>query len=507
MVRVEQASKNIKYSTIAYIINNLLKFVVRLVFVKSLSIEYLGIHGLLSNLLAMLSLAELGVGPAIVYSLYKPLAEKDTETIKALMALFRKAYAAIGISIIGIGVFMMPWLDWFIKSNTISDIQWFYFVFLLNTGISYFYSYKGNLLIADQKQYINSIYQSSGQIALAVLQIIFLFVYPSYLIYILLMLLVTVSENYAVVKKVVRVYPYLQEKNVQTLSADLKNTIIKNVKAMVAHKIGGMAVFSTSNLILSKFVGLTAVALYSNYYLVISAVNNFSGQFFASITASIGNLLVLESSEKKNKIFKIIEFTVAWQAMIVSCGLYGLFNVLIELWLGKKFLFDEVIVNCLIVNFYFTYMRKAVLAFRDASGLYWNDRYKPLAEAVINLAASVYLTIHYGVVGVIWGGIISTLLTCFWVEPYVLFRNGIDVKLKDYFKDYFKYAAVTLLTAVFSKWLYNKLFCEVTIINFILGVILCLVISNAVWILLFRKREEMAYLRNVARDKFGMRFL
>ena len=174
MARVEQASKNIKYSTIAYIINNLLKFVVRLVFVKSLSIEYLGIHGLLSNLLAMLSLAELGVGPAIVYSLYKPLAEKDTETIKALMALFRKAYAAIGISIIGIGVSMMPWLDWFIKSNTISDIQWFYFVFLLNTGISYFYSYKGNLLIADQKQYINSIYQSSGQIALAVLQIIFL---------------------------------------------------------------------------------------------------------------------------------------------------------------------------------------------------------------------------------------------------------------------------------------------------------------------------------------------
>ncbi|KAB4586816.1 hypothetical protein GA053_26610 [Bacteroides thetaiotaomicron] len=152
-------------------------------------------------------------------------------------------------------------------------------------------------------------------------------------------------------------------------------------------------------------------------------------------------------------------------------------------------------------------MRMAVNAFKDASGLYWNDRYKPLAESVINLIASVYLTIHYGVIGVIWGGIISTLLTCFWVEPYVLFRNSIEIKLKDYFKDYFKYAAVTLLTAVVSKWLYTKLFTEVTIINFVLGVVLCLVVTNAVWVLVFRKREEMVYLRNIARDKFDMKFL
>lgn len=152
-------------------------------------------------------------------------------------------------------------------------------------------------------------------------------------------------------------------------------------------------------------------------------------------------------------------------------------------------------------------MRKAVLTFSDASGLYWNDRYKPLAETIITPIVSIYLTIYYGVIGVIWGGIISTLLISFWVEPYVLFRNSIDIRLKDYFKDYFKYAAVTLLTAVFSKWLYSRLFSEVTVINFILGVILCLIISNSVWILVFRKREEMAYLRNIAREKFGMRFL
>lgn len=506
-MRLELAGKNIKYATITYLLKIALQFVVRLVFVHQLPVEYLGINGLFTNLLAMLSLAELGVGTAIVYSLYKPLAEKDTETVNALMRLFQKAYTGIGLFIIVAGICVLPLLDWFIKGNAVAAIHWFYIIFLLNTSVSYFYSYKRSLLIADQKQYINSIYQNGGQIALAVLQIMALLFYPSYWLYIILMMLVTVGENFAVAKKADAVYPFLQAKAVKKLDVGIKKTIIKNVKAMVAHKIGGMAVFSTSNLILSKFVGLASVGLYSNYYLVISAVNSFAGQFFASVTASIGNLIVLESSQKKADIFKVTEFIVAWQAMIVSGGFYVLFNPLIELWLGKRFLFDEVIVNWLIVNFYLMYMRKAVLAFHDASGLYWNDRYKPLAEAVINLIASVYFTIHYGVIGVIWGGIISTLLTCFWVEPYVLFRNSIDIKLKDYFKDYFKYAAVTWLTAVFSKWLYSKLFNEVTIINFVCGVILCMVVTNAVWIVLFRKREEMAYLRSVARDKFGMKFL
>ena len=506
-MRIEQASKNIKYSIITYVLKLTLQFVVRLIFVRALPIEYLGINGLFTNLLAMLSLAELGVGPAIVYSLYKPLAEQDTETVKALMRLFQKAYSSIGVFIIVVGICVLPWLDWFIKGNSVNDIYWFYVIFLLNTGVSYFYSYKRNLLIADQKQYINSIYQSGGQIVLAVLQIIALLVYPSYWLYIILMLLVTVCENFAVAKKANQVYPYLKDRTVKKLDVNIRKTIIKNVKAMIAHKIGGMALFSTSNLILSKFVGLAAVGLYSNYYLVISAVNSFASQFFASITAGIGNLIALESGKKKADIFKVTEFMVAWQSMIVSCGFYVLLNQLIELWLGKRFLFDTVIADCLIVNFYLMYMRKAVNTFKDASGLYWNDRYKPLAEAAINLAASVYLTIHYGVIGVIWGGIISTLLTCFWVEPYVLFRNGIDIKLKDYFKDYLQYAVLTVLTAVFSKWLYGKLFIEVTIINFVLGVGLCLLLSNIIWIVLFRKREEMKYLRNVARDKFGMKFL
>ena len=173
-----------------------------------------------------------------------------------------------------------------------------------------------------------------------------------------------------------------------------------------------------------------------------------------------------------------------------------MFNPFVELWVGKGYLFDEAVVAAMAFSFYLTYMRKAVLMFRDAAGLYWNDRYKPVAEAIINLTASIYLTIHYGVIGVVIGGIISTLLTCFWVEPYILFNNGINIKLKDYFIDYFKFTAVAFAGTFISKVLYSNLFAKVSLINFIVGIFICVNVILVLWFVVFRNREEMKYLRN-----------
>ena len=489
-----KTSKNIKYSAINYIIINLLKFLVRLAFIKTLSIEYLGVNGLFSNVLTMLSLAELGIGPAIVYSLYKPLAYNDKDTIIAIMRLFKKVYVTIGIVIFILGLLLYPWLDSFIKDNqSISNLHYFYLVFLLNTAVSYLWTYNRSLLIADQKQYIVNICQTIMQIIITSLQILCLFIFKSYWSYIILMLIGTITNNLYITKKANKLYPYLKEAS-KSLEQRIKQQIIKNTKAMIAHKIGSMVVFSSSNLILSKFVGLASVGLYSNYYMVIAALNSFASKFFGAITASIGNLIVLEESSKKVKAFKLMEFVTALQAAICFCGLYVLFNLFVELWVGKEYLFDKVIVDAMAFLFYLTHMRKAVLMFRSAAGLYWNDRYKPVAEAVINLIVSVYLTIHYGVIGVVFGGIISTLLTCFWVEPYVLFNNGIDVKLKDYFIDYFKFTVVAFTSAFISKLLYTNLFDKVSLINFIAGIFLCVAVTLLLWVIVFRKREEMQYL-------------
>lgn len=499
---IQAVGRNIKYSVVNYIAVNLLKFIVRMVFVKTLPIEYLGVNGLFSNVLVMLSLAELGIGPAIVYSLYKPLAYGDKETIKSIMCFFKKVYIAVGCIILALGLMLFPFLDIFIKEGqSVPQVHYFYLVFLLNTVVSYLWTYKRSLLIADQKQYVVNIYQAVVQVLVAVLQMIFLLIFADYWCFIILMLMGTVLENFSIAHKADKEYPYLNEKSA-ALDLDIKQQIIKNTKAMICHKIGGMVVFSSSNLVLSKFAGLAAVGLYSNYYMVIAALNTFAAKFFESITASIGNLMVLEENSKKIKAFKITEFITALQAAICFCGLYVLFNSFVELWVGKDYLFSEAVVAAMAFSFYLTYMRKVVLMFRDACGLYWNDRYKPLAESVINLAASIYLTINYDVIGVVLGGIISTLLTCFWVEPYVLFNNGIDIKLKDYFIDYLKFTVVALLAAVTSQLVYSSLFTNVTILNFISGILICVIITLTLWFVVFYKREEMQYLVKLVKSKF-----
>ncbi len=494
--------KNVKYSVVNYIIINLLKFIVRVVFIQTLSIEYLGINGLFGNVLEMLSLAELGIGPAIVYSLYKPLAYGDKKIVKSIMRLFKKVYIAVGAVILVLGLALFPFLDNFIKDGqSVPQVHYFYLVFLLNTVVSYLWTYKRSLLIADQKQYIVNIYQAAVQVLVAVLQIIFLLIFADYWCFIILMLIGTVLENFSIARKADKEYPYLNEA-AEVLDLEIKQQIVKNTKAMICHKIGSMVVFSSSNLVLSKFAGLAAVGLYSNYYMVIAALNAFAAKFFESITASIGNLMVVEESGKKIKAFKVTEFITALQAAICFCGLYVLFNPFVELWVGKVYLFSEAVVAAMALSFYLTYMRKAVLMFRDACGLYWNDRYKPLAESVINLTASIYLTIHYGVIGVVIGGIISTLLTCFWVEPYVLFNNGIDIKLKDYFADYLIFTAVSLLSGLTSKFIYSSLFDKVTLVNFMVGVLICVSVTFVLWYVIFRNREETQYLMKLVKSKF-----
>lgn len=491
---IQAVGRNIKYSAVNYIAVNLLKFIVRMVFVKILPIEYLGVNGLFTNVLAILSLAELGIGPAIVYSLYKPLAYGDKETVKSIMFLFKKVYIAVGATILVLGLALFSFLDSFIKDGqSVPQVHYFYLVFLLNTVVSYLWTYKRSLLIADQKQYVVNVYQATVQVFVAVLQIIFLLIFADYWCFIILMLVGTVFENFSIARKADKEYPYLNEAS-EALDLEIKQQIVKNTKAMICHKIGGMVVFSSSNLVLSKFAGLAAVGLYSNYYMVIAALNTFAAKFFESITASIGNLMVLEESCKKIKVFKITEFITALQASICFCGLYVLFNPFVELWVGKAYLFSEAVVAAMAFSFYLTYMRKAVLMFRDACGLYWNDRYKPLAESVINLAASIYLTVHYGVIGVVLGGIISTLLTCFWIEAYVLFNNGIDIKLKEYFINYLKFAVVALLSATVSKFVYNSLFAKVTLVNFVVGIFICISITLVLWYAVFKNREETQYL-------------
>ena len=502
-MRTESSIKNLLYSLGGQGVTLLLKLISRFIFVRILTSEYLGLNGLFSNILSLLSLVELGIGPAMVYSLYKPLAKNDREKIKSLMRVYRIAYNIIGTIILIVGVCITPFLSFFIKDMPdIQNIELIYFLFVLNSSISYFYVYKKSLIEADQKRYISTLYHSIFSILLTFMQTIVLIITHNYIAYLITQVIITILENIAISMKANKLHPYIKEKNIKKLDEKEVKSLTKNISAMVFHKIGSVVVTVTDNLIISKFIGLVEVGIYSNYLVIINALKSILNQIFTSITASIGNLVVLESEKKTYDVFKKVLFLNFWIYSFVSICLVVLFNDFITIWVGKGYLFNMSVVTIITINFYITGMRKTVLTFRDALGLYWQDRYKPICEALINIIASILLVKYFGIIGVFVGTFISTILTCFWVEPYILFKYGIKQKVKNYFKTILKYSVVTVLMALITYFICSFVSMSTLILTFIVKIIICLIVPNVCYILLFRTKEEFKYFVKMLIDIF-----
>lgn len=493
MSRTKSSLINFIFAMIGQGIGLVVSFIARIFFVKILGSEYLGLNGLFTNILTVLSLAELGVGNAITYSLYKPLAENDINKCNLLMQLYKKIYIIIGITILILGISLTPFLSIFIKEiPKIPNINLIYILFVLNTAISYFYSYKRNLIIADQNRYIATIYRYGFYILLNIFQIIYLLLVKDYIGFLVIQIITTLLENILVSIKANKMYPYLREKKQFKLDNDTKKEIFNNTKAMMMHKIGGVIVNSTDNIILSRFVGLVAVGIYSNYYLIISALNLIFGQIFSSLTASIGNLCASSKKEKQFEIFKHINFLTFWIFSFSTISLLILFNPFIELWVGKEYIFNFDIVLILAINFYISGLRKSVLTFREASGLFQKDKYKSIIEAIINLVTSIILAIKFGTFGVFLGTFISSVTTCVWIEPYVLYKYGFNKKLSLYFRTYFKQLSLTILIAIVTYLLCSIIKFNIYI-SFTIKALICLIIPNTILYLIYRKTENFQY--------------
>lgn len=498
MNRTQKSLKNITAAAIGQSFGLIISFVARIFFVQILGKEYLGLNGLFSNILTILSLAELGVGEAITFSLYKPLAKHDTDKCRALMQLYKKVYTIIGVVIFVLGLAVSPFLNYLIKDvPDIPNIQLIFILFVLNTSISYFFSYKRNLIIADQNRYIATIYRYGFFFVLNVAQIICLATTKNYILFLSLQIITTLLENIAISLKANQLYPYLKNKESESLDKRDKNEIIKNTKAMLMHKVGGIIVSSTDNLLLSKFVNLASVGLYSNYYLITNAINLVFNQVFSSITASVGNLCVGKDYEKQYKTYKKVDFLNYWITSFATICLICLFSPLITIWLGNEYTFNFLTTLIIVINFYVYGMRKTNLTFREASGLFYKDRWKAVIEAEINLVASIILAIHFGVFGVFLGTFISSITTCVWVEPYILYKYQFKKKLRSYFGTYIKRAALTTIIATAMYYLCSFVNSGDQYIDFSAKLIACLAIPNFVMWLIFRKANEFRYFKDL----------
>lgn len=455
--------------------------------------EYLGLNGTFSNILSTLSLAELGIGSAITYSLYKPLAERDEKQVAARMALFRRAYWVIGIIVALLGGCLTPSLPVLIRDlPDIPYIDLIYLLFVLNISLSYFFSYKQSLIIADQRQYITTTYHLSLNVLLQLAQALFLWLTRNYFAYLGLQIGMTLLENLILSHIANRLYPYINTNRYEKIAPIAKSEIIKNTKAMISHKVGSIVVFSTDNLLISYFVGVVAVGLYSNYQMITGALTSIYGQFFNALTAGIGNLGVTAAPKQVLTVFRRLNFAGNWLYGFSAVSLAVLLNPFIELWLGADYLFGEGVVCLIAMNFYVTGMRQTVLTFRDAEGLYWYDRHKPIAESIVNLVVSAVLAVPFGVAGIFIGTFVSTMTTCFWIEPIVLFKYGLHTSVKSFFQDYAVNTVVTLLTFA-AVWYLCEALPGTGVPLFIGKMVVCAVGGNIGYLLVYWRRDEFHY--------------
>lgn len=488
--RTEYSMVNTSVAFIAQITAILMGFFTRVVFTHTLSEGYVGINGLFTDILNILSLSELGVGTAITYALYGPIAQKDTKKQQILMRMFRTFYRITAAVVLVAGLCLIPFLNVLMKNRPdVDHLLLIYLLYLLNSVISYLLIYKKTLVDAHQMNYLTVINHNGFLVIQDILQIIILLTTKNFILFLLAAVVCTITANIAMSKQADRLFPYLKETCEEKLPENERKDIIKNVKAMLMHKIGEVAVNNTDNLLISGFVGVISAGVYSNYYLVIGSVRQVLDQALQGVTASVGNLGATEDGKKVRHVFADLFFIGQWMFGFAGICLLEMLNPFVELAFGKQYLFTEDIVLILCINFFVTGTRRAVLIFKESMGLFWYDRYKSLIEAVLNLAISILLVENLGIAGVFLGTLCSTLLTSFWVEPYVLYRHRFHENPVRFFLKYAWHlmvmAAVWGLTHVCCRWYEGGV-----LGNLLVRFVICMVVPNVLLLLCYCRTAE-----------------
>lgn len=504
MSRTANTGKNFAFSVLSIFLNSILGFITRTVFIKEIGITYLGANGLFTNILSMLSLTELGIGSAIAFSLYKPLAENDIKTIKSLMYFYKKAYRYIALVITVMGLGIIPFLDVLIKDpGEMKHIPLIYCVFLYNTVISYLFTYKITLLSADQKSYLMTNVNMIIGIVTSGVQFIIIIVFKNYFVYLFVGAFINTFQWYFVNKYIFKRYPYLKEKDIEPLDSENKKTITKNVKAMIFHKMGELCINQTDNIVISSFINIATVGLYNNYYMLINIVNRFALSFFNAASASLGNLIATESYDKRYIVFKRYNFLGFWVFGWTGICLYVLLNPFIELWLGQEYLIDQFTLSLVIFNYYLVGMRTTIGNVKMAAGLYAQDQWAPLVQSAINLIVSIVGAIHIGLAGVFLGTVVSSICVPCWFRPLIVYKYTFKRSPKEYFVEYFKYIAIVFMGLVcvegINQFIANRLALNMYL-NFVIEMIVCTLIPNLIVIIIFHKNEEFNYVIGLAKN-------
>ncbi|EQB88377.1 O-antigen/teichoic acid export membrane protein [Clostridium punense] len=500
-MRIKNAKRNVMYGIITYLLLMVLTFVNRRIFIDVLGQDMAGLQGLFLNLLSFLNLVESGVGIAIMFSLYTPFAEDDKEQIRSILSLYSRIYKTCGVAILIMGLVLVNFLGIFVKGQVnIEYAKIAFILYIIDTTINYFFSYKTCLLYASQNGYLISIWDFVFKATRYIVQILIIFLTKSFIYFILIQLITNVLYliviNYVINKK----FSWINKIKPSVVKG--RDNIVKNIKALFIHKLGSFVVFSTDNILISYFLNLKTVALFTNYNMILSFCSNFTGKIFDGINPSIGNLLTEENPTKSYEVFQRIFFFNFWLSSFISISLYNTIDNFVVLWLGKQFIMDRTVLVVLLINLYISTMRMSIDRFKESGGLYYADRYAPFFEVIINLVFSIILVKKIGLAGVFIGTLISNLSVIFWVKPKIVFNNVFKKSFSQYLVLYIKYLVIALIPLSLTRIAVNLLNLNYGFMDFLLNVMVNIVIINLSYLIIFKRNKELLYYKRLIIGKF-----
>jgi O-antigen/teichoic acid export membrane protein len=472
----------------------LISFISQKIFVDTLGVEYLGLNGLLTNIISMLSVAELGLSTAVVYHLYKPLREKDSRTISSIMHFYKSSYRLIALAVFLLGAILFPFIPSIIGESTIQiNILIVYMLFIVNVTVSYLVSYKRSILYADQKNYVVNAVHLLALIILNIIQIWILLTTQNYYLYLMLKIATTISENILISKIVDRNY-HLDSK-ASPLDIETKKDIFMKIKGLLYHKAGEFLVLGSTNIIISIFLGLKIVGLYSNYLLIQVAISTLFDQMQAAITASIGHLLLGDGKKEHFAVFKKLHFATHTLAIIFVSVFLVASSSFITLWLGREYVFTLAVLIALSFNIYLFLVRSAFGNFKNAAGIFYEDRYVALIESMINIVASIVLIQFIGLAGAFIGTALSSLALHCYSYPKFVYKGLLGREYSEYAVLVSKNLAIATVVITAAYFVSKLIRIDSPLLQLMSdSVVAVLVPSILLWVM-YRKSSEYIYFK------------
>lgn len=411
--RTKNATRNIVTGTILKIYQTILPFIIRTVMIYWLGVEYLGLNSLFSSILQVLNLAELGVGSAMVYSMYKPIVEDDTKTICALMKLYRTYYRIIGLVVALAGGIITPFVPKLIKGGVPTDLN-VYILYLMNlaaTVLTYWlFAYKNSILLAYQRNdKINNVTILTTTVQYGG-QLLVLYLFRNYYYFLLVLIISQILNNVLTAFVADQMFP--EYKPVGDLPKTTVKEINQRIRDLFTSKVGTVILGAADTIVISAFLGLKVLAVYQNYYYILSAIYSFVGIILASIMAGMGNSFVTDSKEKTYKDFNTFNFIIEWIVSICCCCMLIIYQPFMKIWVGEELMLENSYVALFCALYYVLEMCMAWATVKDAAGLWHSDRFRPLIGALTNLGLNIILVQFIGLYGIILSTIISDAIIC-----------------------------------------------------------------------------------------------